>query len=203
MYKYFNLLNKYFPDINTSKLEKINKLYDIYKKLNKNVNLISRKNFDNFYLNHIIHSLSLTKFIYEKNIRIIDLGTGGGFPGIPLSIIFDKNEFILVDSIKKKIKALNSIVNSLSLNNVQLINMRMENISIKSDLIICRGVSSIIKILKWSKKSIKKSGKILLLKGGDVDKELIKINNKFEIFNLENIYSEDYFKDKKIIKIYN
>jgi len=203
MYKYFNLLNKYFPDINTSKLEKINKLYDIYKKLNKNVNLISRKNFDNFYLNHIIHSLSLTKFIYEKNIRIIDLGTGGGFPGIPLSIIFDKNEFILVDSIKKKIKALNSIVNSLSLNNVQLINMRMENISIKSDLIICRGVSSIINILKWSKKSIKKNGKILLLKGGDVDKELIKINNKFEIFNLENIYSEDYFKDKKIIKIYN
>jgi len=203
MYKYFNLLNKYFPDINTSKLEKINKLYDIYKKLNKNVNLISRKNFDNFYLNHIIHSLSLTKFIYEKNIRIIDLGTGGGFPGIPLSIIFDKNEFILVDSIKKKIKALNSIVNSLSLKNVQLINMRMENISIKSDLIICRGVSSIIKILKWSKKSIKKNGKILLLKGGDVDKELIKINNKFEIFNLENIYSEDYFKDKKIIKIYN
>ncbi|MEC7877686.1 MAG: 16S rRNA (guanine(527)-N(7))-methyltransferase RsmG [Bacteroidota bacterium] len=203
MYKYFNLLNKYFPDINTSKLEKINKLYDIYKKLNKNVNLISRKNFDNFYLNHIIHSLSLTKFIYEKNIRIIDLVTGGGFPGIPLSIIFDKNEFILVDSIKKKIKALNSIVNSLSLKNVQLINMRMENISIKSDLIICRGVSSIIKILKWSKKSIKKNGKILLLKGGDVDKELIKINNKFEIFNLENIYSEDYFKDKKIIKIYN
>ena len=203
MYKYFNLLNKYFPDINTSKLEKINKLYDIYKKLNKNVNLISRKNFDNFYLHHIVHSLSLTKFIYEKNIRIIDLGTGGGLPGIPLSIIFDKNEFILVDSIKKKIKALNSIVNSLSLNNVQLINMRMENISIKSDLIICRGVSSIIKILKWSKKSIKKNGKILLLKGGDVDKELIKINNKFEIFNLENIYSEDYFKDKKIIKIYN
>ena len=203
MYKYFNLLNKYFPDINTSKLEKINKLYDIYKKLNKNVNLISRKNFDNFYLNHIIHSLSLTKFIYEKNIRIIDLGTGGGLPGIPLSIIFDNNEFILVDSIKKKIKAVNSIVNSLSLKNVQLINMRMENISIKSDLIICRGVSSIIKILKWSKKSIKKNGKILLLKGGDVDKELIKINNKFEIFNLENIYSEDYFKDKKIIKIYN
>ena len=120
-----------------------------------------------------------------------------------MSIIFDKNEFILVDSIKKKIKALNSIVNSLSLNNVQLINMRMENISIKSDLIICRGVSSIINILKWSKKSIKKNGKILLLKGGDVDKELIKINNKFEIFNLENIYSEDYFKDKKIIKIYN
>ena len=132
MYKYFNLLNKYFPDINTSKLEKINKLYDIYKKLNKNVNLISRKNFDNFYLHHIVHSLSLIKFIYNKNIRIIDLGTGGGFPGIPLSIIFDKNEFILVDSIKKKIKALNSIVNSLSLNNVQLINMRMENISIKS-----------------------------------------------------------------------
>ena len=203
MYKYFNLLNKYFPDINNSKLEKINKLYDIYKKLNKNVNLISRKNFDNFYLHHIVHSLSLIKFIYNKNIRIIDLGTGGGLPGIPLSIIFDKNEFILVDSIKKKIKAVNSIVNSLSLNNVQLINMRMEIISIKSDLIICRGVSSITKILKWSEKSIKKNGEILLLKGGDVDKELIKINNKFEIFNLENIYSEDYFKDKKIIKIYN
>ena len=203
MYKYFNLLNKYFPDINNSKLEKINKLYDIYKKLNKNVNLISRKNFDNFYLHHIVHSLSLIKFIYNKNIRIIDLGTGGGLPGIPLSIIFDKNEFILVDSIKKKIKPLNTIVNSLSLKNVQLINMRMENISIKSDLIICRGVSSITKILKWSEKSIKKNGEILLLKGGDVDKELIKINNKFEIFNLENIYSEDYFKDKKIIKIYN
>ena len=102
MYKYFNLLNKYFPDINNSKLEKFNKLYDIYKKLNKNVNLISRKNFDNFYLHHIVHSLSLIKFIYNKNIRIIDLGTGGGLPGIPLSIIFDKNEFILVDSIKKK-----------------------------------------------------------------------------------------------------
>ena len=201
MYKYFNLLNKYFPDINNSKLEKINKLYDIYKKLNKNVNLISRKNFDNFYLHHIVHSLSLIKFIYNKNIRIIDLGTGGGLPGIPLSIIFDKNEFILVDSIKKKIKALNTIVNSLSLNNVQLINMRMENISIKSDLIICRGVSSITKILKWSEKSIKKNGEILLLKGGDVDKELININKRFTIYNIDCIYSDDYFQNKKIIEI--
>ena len=202
MIKYFNLIEKYYPKVNKEQLDKLRKLYDLYKKLNKKINLISRKDFENFYLHHIIHSLSLLNFINNKNIKIIDLGTGGGLPGLPLSIFLNKCEFYLIDSIKKKINCVNTIIDELNINNIHTINSRVENISIQSDIIVSRGTSNINNILMWTKNSIKKRGVYLLLKGGNVEKELINIKLNHKIIELENIYSEEYFLNKKIIKIY-
>ena len=202
MIKYFNLIEKYYPKVNKVQLDKLRKLYDLYKKLNKKINLISRKDFENFYLHHIIHSLSLLNFINNKNIKIIDLGTGGGLPGLPLSIFLNKCEFYLIDSIKKKIDCVNTIINELNINNIHTINSRVEDISIQSDIIVSRATSNINNILMWTKNSIKKRGVYLLLKGGNVDKELINIKLNHKIIELENIYSEEYFLNKKIIKIY-
>ena len=202
MIKYFNLIEKYYPKVNKEQLDKLRMLYDLYKKLNKKINLISRKDFENFYLHHIIHSLSLLNFINNKNIKIIDLGTGGGLPGLPLSIFLNKCEFYLIDSIKKKIDCVNSIINELNINNIHTINSRVEDISIQSDIIVSRATSNINNILMWTKNSIKKRGVYLLLKGGNVDKELINIKLNHKIIELENIYSEEYFLNKKIIKIY-
>jgi len=202
MIKFFNLIEKYYPKVNNEELDKLGKLYDLYKELNKKINLISRKDFENFYLHHVIHSLSLLNYINNKKIKIIDLGTGGGLPGLPLSIFLNKCEFYLIDSIKKKIDCINIIVDELNINNVNTINSRVEDISIQSDIIISRATSNIDNILKWTKNSIKKKGYYLLLKGGNVEKELINIKLKHKIIKLENIYSEEYFSNKKIIKIY-
>lgn len=201
MYKYFDILDKYFYEFSLKKKEKLSQLHDIYEYYNSKINLISRKDFENFYLHHVIHSLTLCKFIENKKLNILDLGTGGGFPGIPLSIFFEKNTFLLVDSISKKIKVLNQIIKKLNLNNVQTLNGRVEEVNDKHDIIVCRAVTSIPNIINWTKKCTKKGTVILLLKGGDVEKELKNIHMKNKIFKLENIYSEDFFIDKKIIKI--
>lgn len=200
---YFDLIKKYHNEISEEKLITYYKLFDIYKKINFRVNLISRKDFDNFYLHHILHSLSILKFnlLPKKDSKIIDLGTGGGIPGIPLSIFYEKNNFILVDSIGKKIKAVDEIIKEIKLENVRTVNNRIENLELNADIIICRSVSSIKNILNWSKKSLKKDGKIILFKGGDVEKELININKRFTIYNIDTIYSNEYFQNKKIIKI--
>ncbi len=201
MYKYFDIIDKYFYEFDLKKKEKLSQLHDIYEYYNSKINLISRKDFENFYLHHVIHSLTLCKFIENKKLNILDLGTGGGFPGIPLSIFFEKNTFLLVDSISKKIKVLNQIIKKLNLNNVQTLNGRVEEVNDKHDIIVCRAVTSIPNIINWTKKCTKKGSVILLLKGGDVEKELKNIHMKNKIFKLENIYSEDFFIDKKIIKI--
>ena len=201
MYKYFDIIDKYFYKFGLKKKEKLSLLHDIYKDYNSKINLISRKDFENFYLHHVIHSLTLCKFIENKKLNILDLGTGGGFPGIPLSIFFEKNTFLLVDSISKKMKVLNQIIKKLNLNNVQTLNGRVEQVNDKYDIIVCRAVTSISNIINWTKKCTKKGTVILLLKGGDVEKELKNIHMKNKIFKLENIYSEDFFIDKKIIKI--
>ena len=201
MYKYFDIIDKYFYEFDLKKKEKLSQLHDIYEYYNSKINLISRKDFENFYLHHVIHSLTLSKFIENKKLKVLDLGTGGGFPGVPLSIFFEKNSFLLVDSIKKKIKVLDEIIKESNLENVKTLNGRVEEVNEKYDIIVCRGVSSISNIVNWTEKCTKRGTLILLLKGGDVEKELKKIQLKNKIFNLENIYSEEFFTDKKIIKI--
>tara|TARA_Y100000994_G_scaffold75937_1_gene62641 strand:- start:4827 stop:5444 length:618 start_codon:yes stop_codon:yes gene_type:complete len=204
MTKYFNLLERYHQELSSEKLETFEKLFEIYFEINKKINLISRKDFENFYLHHIIHSLSITKFdlIKKSNTKIIDLGTGGGFPGIPLAIYFNKNNFILVDSIKKKINAVNNIIKKINLKNTNCINDRAENLNENADVIISRSVSSVDNIIEWTKSSLKKNGKLILLKGGNVNKELKNIRSRFTIYKLDDIYSDNYFTDKKIIEIH-
>tara|TARA_Y100000814_G_C12359470_1_gene408885 strand:+ start:3058 stop:3675 length:618 start_codon:yes stop_codon:yes gene_type:complete len=204
MTKYFNLLERYHQELSSEKLEIFEKLFEIYFEINKKINLISRKDFENFYLHHIIHSLSITKFdlIKKNNTKIIDLGTGGGFPGIPLAIYFNKNNFILVDSIKKKINAVNNIIKKINLKNTNCINDRAENLNENADVIISRSVSSVDNIIEWTKSSLKTNGKLILLKGGNVNKELKNIRSRFTIYKLDDIYSDNYFTDKKIIEIH-
>ena len=204
MTKYFNLLERYHQELSSEKLETFKKLFEIYFEINKKINLISRKDFENFYLHHIIHSLSITKFdlIKKNNTKIIDLGTGGGFPGIPLAIYFNKNNFILVDSIKKKINAVNNIIKKINLENTNCINDRAENLNENADVIISRSVSSVDNIIEWTKSSLKTNGKLILLKGGNVNKELKNIRSRFTIYKLDDIYSDNYFTDKKIIEIH-
>ena len=203
MSKYFDLLKRYHTEISPEKLKIYKSLYDIYNEKNKKVNLISRKDFENFYLHHIIHSLSITKFaLVKKENKIIDLGTGGGLPGIPLAIYYNNKKFILVDSIRKKISAVDEIIKELNVKNISTINNRVENLNINADIIICRSVSSIENIIRWTKGLLNKEGKLILLKGGNVNKELKNISSRFTIYNLDDIYSENYFKDKKIIEIH-
>ena len=204
MTKYFNLLERYHQELSSEKLETFKKLFEIYFEINKKINLISRKDFENFYLHHIIHSLSITKFdlIKKSNTKVIDLGTGGGFPGIPLAIYFNKNNFILVDSIKKKINAVNRIIKRINLKNTNCINDRAENLNENADVIISRSVSSVDNIIKWTKNSLKTNGKLIILKGGNVNKELKNIRSRFTIYKLDDIYSDNYFTDKKIIEIH-
>ena len=203
MSKYFDLLERYHMEISQEKLEIYRSLYDIYKDLNNKVNLISRKDFENFYLHHIIHSLSITKFelIKDEN-NIIDLGTGGGLPGIPLAIYYNRKNFLLVDSIRKKITAVDKIINKINAKNISTLNNRAENLDIKADIIICRSVSSVDNLIQWTKGLLNDEGRLILLKGGNVNKELKNISSRFTIYNLDDIYSENYFKDKKIIEIH-
>ena len=203
MSKYFDLLERYHMEISKEKLEIYRLLYDIYKDLNDKVNLISRKDFENFYLHHIIHSLSITKFelIKDEN-NIIDLGTGGGLPGIPLAIYYNRKNFLLIDSIRKKISAVDKIIDKINLKNISTLNDRAENLDIKADIIICRSVSSVDNLIQWTKGLLNDEGRLILLKGGNVNKELKNISSRFTIYNLDDIYSEYYFKDKKIIEIH-
>ena len=203
MSKYFDLLERYHMEISQKKLEIYRSLYDIYKDLNGKVNLISRKDFENFYLHHIIHSLSITKFelIKDEN-NIIDLGTGGGLPGIPLAIYYNRKNFLLVDSIRKKISAVDKIINKINAKNISTLNNRAENLDIKADMIICRSVSSVHNLIQWTKGLLNDEGRLILLKGGNVNKELKNISSRFTIYNLDDIYSENYFKEKKIIEIH-
>ena len=203
MSKYFDLLERYHMEISQEKLEIYRSLYGIYKDLNNKVNLISRKDFENFYLHHIIHSLSITKFelIKDEN-NIIDLGTGGGLPGIPLAIYYNRKNFLLVDSIRKKITAVDKIINKINAKNISTLNNRAENLDIKADIIICRSVSSVDNLIQWTKGLLNDEGRLILLKGGNVNKELKNISSRFTIYNLDDIYSENYFKDKKIIEIH-
>ena len=203
MSKYFDLLERYHMEISQEKLEIYRSLYGIYKDLNDKVNLISRKDFENFYLHHIIHSLSITKFelIKDEN-NIIDLGTGGGLPGIPLAIYYNRKNFLLVDSVRKKITAVDKIINKINAKNISTLNNRAENLDIKADIIICRSVSSVDNLIQWTKGLLNDEGRLILLKGGNVNKELKNISSRFTIYNLDDIYSENYFKDKKIIEIH-
>ena len=197
---------KYFPKLNETQLSQLNDLKKIYKDLNKNVNVISRKSIDNINVFHILHSLSINKVIeFKRNTKVMDLGTGGGFPGIPLAITNPNVNFTLVDSIKKKTDIVNTVSTRLNLNNVKVLNLRAENIEEKYDFIISRAVTNMRKFLKLTKNKLQqksinelKNG-LLYLKGGDLTEEMRGI--KHYEYSISNFFKEDYFETKKIIYI--
>ncbi len=202
------IIFKYFPDLTEQQKSLIIDLKGIYSNWNTKINLISRKDFDLFYERHVLHSLSISKFIqFEDESHILDFGTGGGFPGIPLSILFPNCNFLLVDSVQKKINVVNNVIDELNLNNAQTKWTRVEQIDGKFDYITGRAVKDIGQILKWTKpllngKSIKKKSGIYYLKGGDFFQELKQAGMKSKVFNLNEVIEGEFFETKKLIRFY-
>ena len=202
-----NIILEEFPDLNDVQIEQFSKLKKIYSDWNNKINIISRNDIDNIYERHVLHSLVIAKFIkFNKGTTVLDLGTGGGFPGIPLSIIFPKVNFILVDSIRKKIVVVDKIVYELRLNNVKSEWSRAENLDYKYDFLVTRAVAKMSFLIEWSKGKFNKNSNnhipngIIALKGGNVDDELKNIEQK-KIVDIKDIFDTHYFLDKKIIYV--
>ncbi|QTY26009.1 16S rRNA (guanine(527)-N(7))-methyltransferase RsmG [Flavobacterium sp. CS20] len=199
------LLTKYFKDLEDNQIIKFKALSDLYKDWNQKINVVSRKDIDEIYLRHVLHSLSIAKFIeFKPNSKIIDVGTGGGFPGIPLAILFPETQFTLVDSIGKKIKVVNEVVEGLELQNVKTINDRVENTTGQYDFIISRAVDAMPTFVNWTKGKIAKHSQhkikngIIYLKGGDLSEELKPYKNA-QVIPISNYFEEDFFETKKIV----
>ena len=205
-----DIIFKYFPDLTENQKNQFEKLGELYAYWNARINVISRKDFENFYLHHVLHSLAIAKIVQFKDFtEIMDAGTGGGFPGIPLAIMFPQAKFYLVDSIGKKIKVVNEAITALKLKNVQAEQKRMEQVDRTFDFIISRAVTALPDFVKWTsykfhKKSFNsiKNG-ILYLKGGDVNKELMAVKrHRKKVYELSAYFTEPFFETKKLIHIY-
>ena len=200
-------IDKYFPKLTQEQKEKYSKLVQLYKYWNSKVNLISRKDIDNLEINHILHSLSIVKIVsFKDSTSVLDVGTGGGLPGIPLAIFFPKVNFTLIDSIGKKIKVVKSICSELSINNVNAINDRVENHLDHYDFILSRAVTRMDNFYKLVYKNFRydssnkiKNG-IISLKGGDLDEELKDFKKK-NIYDINEYFNYKFFQTKKIIYI--
>ena len=200
------IIHKYFPDLTEKQIRQFTDLQELYEHWNAQINVISRKNMDTLYTNHILHSLAIAKVIqFEKGTKVLDIGTGGGFPGIPLAILFPEVEFLLVDSIGKKIKVVNEVSAAIGLTNVRTLHERAENINETFDFIVSRAVTNMTDFKKWVKGKFNKKHNnslkngILYLKGGDLSEELRSISHsKYEIADL---FEEEFFETKKVIYI--
>ena len=200
------IIHKYFPDLTEKQIEQFTDLQQLYQHWNAQINVISRKNIDTLYTNHILHSLAIAKVIqFEKGTKILDIGTGGGFPGIPLAILFPEVDFLLVDSIGKKIKVVNEVGNAIGLTNVITLHERAENIKDTFDFVVSRAVTNMTDFKKWVKGKFNNTHNntlnngILYLKGGDLSEELRGISHsKYEI---ADFFEEEFFETKKVIYI--
>ena len=198
------LIKKYFPNLTERQLIDFQKLPELYQQWNAQINVISRQDIQNIEERHIVHSLSIIERLDSLAPRnVLDLGTGGGFPGIPLAIYAPQVNFHLIDGTKKKIHVVQNIIGELRLNNAKAEHLRAENLIGKYDLIVTRAVADISILWTYSQKLLSKSGVLLALKGGEIAPEISKLpkNLKFKIENLSDHFSEDFFKEKKIIQI--
>ena len=199
------IIQKYFNDLTNEQLSQFAKLEFLYKDWNSKINVISRKDIDELYLRHVLHSLSISKLIsFKYGTSILDVGTGGGFPGIPLAILFPNCRFHLVDSIQKKITVVNNVVKELDLKNVKTSCSRVEAISEKYDFVVSRAVTNMKDFVSWIKFKINKNSfndfknGVLYLKGGDLEDELKSFKN-VKTFELSEIFNEDFFIQKKVV----
>ena len=201
------IIEKYFPDLTELQISQFTQLEELYKDWNIQINVVSRKDIDELYLRHVLHSLGIAKVIqFKPGTKIMDVGTGGGFPGIPLAILFPETEFHLVDSIGKKIKVVDGVVEGLGLTNVKTTHGRVEEVKDTYDFIVSRAVAQMETFVRWNKGRISKKqhhnlkNGILYLKGGDLTEELAKYTSA-TIYNLPDYFEEDFFETKKIVHL--
>lgn len=204
------LIEHYFPNLSNTQKKQFAQLEALYQTWNEQINVISRKDTDNFYERHVLHSLAIAKVIeFVPGTKILDIGTGGGFPGIPLAILFPECDFLLVDSIGKKIKVVNGVAESLGLKNVRGIHERAENIKEEFDFIVSRAVTAMPKFIQWTKgKFLKKNHNafkngIFYLKGGDLSEEMAPVMKAVQYFPLPVYFKEDFFETKSVVYVRN
>lgn len=200
----------YFPLLTNVQREQLSQLKEIYDRWNGMINVISRKDMDNFYIHHVLHSMSIAKVIsFSPDTKILDVGTGGGFPGIPLAILFPDSEFTLLDSIEKKIKVVTAVAEELRLKNVIPLRKRVEEEKGKYHFIVSRAVTEFPAFVKLTAKNIDSREKnslgngILYLKGGDLSQELSLFQKRVKIWEIKNFFNEPFFESKKIIYLEN
>lgn len=203
-----DIILKYFPNISEEQKKQFAALYDLYVDWNSKINVISRKDIENLYLHHVLHSLAIAKLIqFTDGTRIMDVGTGGGFPGVPLAILFPKCEFLLVDSIGKKIKVAAEVSNAIGLKNIQFRHCRAEEEKGKFDFVVSRAVTLLPDLVKIVKKNISKDqhnalpNGIICLKGGNLDSEMTPFKKAAEADDLSMYFEEEFFKTKKIVYV--
>ena len=199
------LINKYFPDLTEDQKNKFANLQELYEDWNLKINVVSRKDIDELYIRHVLHSLGIAKVQrFLPGASILDVGTGGGFPGIPLAILHPETNFHLVDSIGKKIKVVNEVVEGLKLKNVHTTNARVEEVPGHFDFIVSRAVAAMPTFVHWTKGKIAKESNhelkngILYLKGGDLTEELAEYRNAV-IYDLPDFFEEDFYETKKVV----
>ncbi len=203
------IIEKYFADFTPKQKEQLIALLPLYKEWNEKINVISRKDIDNFYLHHVLHSLTITtQFEFEKGASIMDLGCGGGFPGVPLAIFFPETEFYMVDSINKKLNVVKEIAATIGLTNITVKHTRAEDIKDrKFDSVVSRAVAPLKELWQWSKPLIKRikidnenvPNGLICLKGGDLTKEIQESGCKPYVWDIDKVFPEEYFKEKYML----
>lgn len=200
------LIFHYFPHLTEKQKQQFAQLGALYKDWNEKINVISRKDVDNLYTNHILHSLGIAKVMpFLPGASVLDVGTGGGFPGIPLAILFPETNFHLVDSIGKKITVVNEVAKAIQLTNVRGEQIRAEQINGQYDFIVSRAVTRMKEFYGWINTKVKSKSihsldnGILYLKGGDLDEELDELKKPYSLYNLPNYFKEEFFETKKVV----
>jgi len=200
-------IDKYFPDLTPRQKDQFEQLGGLYAHWNQQINVISRKDIDELYIRHVLHSLGIAKVMsFNPHTRVLDVGTGGGFPGIPLAILYPETHFVLVDSIGKKIKVVKEVSEALGLTNVEAYHMRAESAPGKFDFVISRAVTAMPKFVTWVKNKFEPKSKndlengILYLKGGDLSEELASFS-MCRIYHLSDFFSEDFFETKAVVHL--
>ena len=202
------LIVKYFPDLTAQQLQQFNRLPQLYEYWNNQINVISRKDIEQLFERHVLHSLGIAKVIsFLPGEKVLDVGTGGGFPGIPLAILFPETQFYLVDSIGKKIKVVNEVAGALGLTNVRAFHQRAEEINEKFDFVVSRAVTRLKEFYPWVKGKFNKQSKntlpngILYLKGGDLEQEIAESGLTVQQFYLKDFFEEEFFETKQVVYI--
>jgi len=197
---------KYFSGLNTRQAEQFDMLGGLYSEWNNRINVISRKDIAHLYERHVLHSLAIAKVIsFARGVRVLDVGTGGGFPGVPLAILFPETNFHLIDSIGKKLKVVDAVVEALQLQNVTTRHIRAEQLTGKFDFVVSRAVTSLPDFLPWMKDKFSPHNKhslpngMFFLKGGDLTAELLPYQNRVTVFNIKDFFTEEFFDKKKIV----
>ncbi|GAB3229799.1 16S rRNA (guanine(527)-N(7))-methyltransferase RsmG [Algoriphagus aestuariicola] len=200
------LILSYFPDLSEKQIEQFDRLQELYEDWNSKINVISRKDMEQFYVHHVLHSLGIAKVMrFQPGTKVLDIGTGGGFPGIPLAILFPDTHFHLVDSIGKKISVVKEVAKSLKLSNIEAQQARAETLVRKYDFVVSRAVTRMINFYPWVKGKIKREdinefqNGILYLKGGDVDEEMEELDKSYVTYHLEDYFKENFFETKKVV----